>query len=223
MMPLKIIAHRGFSYKYPENTLLAFKKAIEAGADAIETDLRLTLDDQIILFHDRNLKKHTNLDAKPESLSLLSLKEFDVGRGECIPSLGELLELTQERVTLILEIKYNPKTYKRLSEILIRQIENKLNWVEVSCFDDKVLEYIYKLNPNVRLHKLIKDASVLEDNGMEVKYDYVEYFDINVKLHAIALETGLIGRRKVIFWTVDKEDLTKEIEAGLYGVMKDDI
>jgi len=58
---------------------------------------------------------------------------------------------------------------------------------------------------------------------MEVKYDYVEYFDINVKLHHIALEKGLIGRRKVIFWTVDKEDLTKEIEAGLYGVMKNEI
>ena len=220
---MKIIAHRGFSQKYPENTLLAFEKAIEAGADGIETDLRLTLDNQIILFHDRNLKKHTDVDAKPESLSLLALKEFDVGRGECIPSLSELLELTQEKVTLILEIKYIPETYKKLCEVLTVQIEDKLDWVEVSCFEDKVLEYIYKLNPNVKLHKLIKDASVLEAHGMEVKYDYVEYFDINVKLHKIALEKGLIGRRKVIFWTVDKEDLTKEIEAGLYGVMKDDI
>ncbi len=220
---MKIIAHRGLSARYPENTLLAFKKAIEAGVDGIETDLRLTLDNKIILFHDRNLKKHTGIDAKPESLSLLALKEIDVGRGESIPSLSELLALTQGKVTFILEIKYNPKTYKKLCEILITQIENKLDWVEVSCFEDKVLEYIYKLNPNVRLHKLIKDASVLEANDMEVKYDYVEYFDINVKLHAITLIKGLIGRRKVVFWTVDKEDLTKEIEAGLYGVMKNDI
>ncbi len=220
---MKIIGHRGFSAQYPENTLLAFRQAIEAGADGIETDLRLTLDNEIILFHDRNLKKHTGIDAKPESLSLLALKEFDMGRGEVIPTLNELLELVEGKVTLILEIKYNAKTYKRLCEILIRQIENKLEWVEVSCFEDKVLEYIYTLNPNVRLHKLIKDVSVLEADGMEEKYEYVEYFDINVKLHQIVLEKGLIKRKKVIFWTVDKEDLTKEIEAGLYGVMKNDI
>lgn len=220
---MKVIAHRGFSTQYPENTLLAFKKAIEAGADGIETDLRLTLDNEIILFHDRNLKKHTGIDVKPESLSILALKEFDMGRGEVIPTLNELLELVEGKIILILEIKYNAKTYKRLCEILIRQIENKLEWVEVSCFEDKVLEYIYTLNPDVRLHKLIKDASVLEADGMEEKYDYIEYFDINIKLHKIALEKGLIERRKVIFWTVNKEDLTKEIEAGLYGVMKDDM
>jgi len=208
---------------YPENTLLAFKKAMEAGADGIETDLRLTLDDEIILFHDRNLKKHTGINATPESLSLLALKKLDIGRGEVIPTLNELLQLVEGKVTLILEIKYNAKTYKRLCEILIRHIENKLDWVEVSCFEDKVLEYIYTLNSNVRLHKLIDDVSVLEADSMEEKYAYTEYFDINVTLHTVALEKGLISRRKVIFWTVDKEDLTKEIEAGLYGVMKDDI
>ena len=220
---MKIIAHRGYSAHYPENTLLAFKKAIEAGADGIETDLRLTLDNEIILFHDRNLKKYTGIDVKPESLSLLELKEFDMGRGEVIPALNELLELVEGKVTLILEIKYNAKTYKRLCEILMIQIDNKLDWVEVSCFEDKVLEYIYTLNSNVKLHKLIKDASVLEPGGMEEKYEYTEYFDINVKLHQIVLEKGLIERKKVIYWTVDKEDLTKGIKAGLYGVMKDDI
>jgi glycerophosphoryl diester phosphodiesterase len=220
---MNIIAHRGFSAQYPENTLLAFKKAIEAGADGIETDLRLSLDEKIILFHNRTLKDSKRNNVSPESLSLSELQKLDLGNGEHIPELNELLELVEGKITLILEIKYNAKTYKRLCEILIRQIENKVEWVEVSCFEDKVLEYTYTLNPNVRLHKLIKDRSVLEADGMEEKYEYVEYFDINVKLHKIALEKGLIERRKVIFWTVDKEDLTKEIEAGLYGVMKNDI
>ena len=58
---------------------------------------------------------------------------------------------------------------------------------------------------------------------MEEKYEHTEYFDINIKLHQIVLEKGLIARKKVIFWTVDKEDLTREIEAGLYGIMKNDI
>jgi len=220
---MKIIAHRGLSQRYPENTLLAFSKAIEAGADGIETDLRLSLDDKIILFHDTNLKHNTGLDAMPEALALLALKKLDVGEGESIPSLAELLHLTQGKVTLVLEIKYNPKTYKKLCEIMLIQIEDKLDWVEVSCFEDKVLEYVHTLNPDVKLHKLIGDTYIMEDEGMESRYEYVSYFDVDVHLRDIVLHDGLMQRKKVILWTVDKEDLSKEQEAGLYGIMTNDI
>jgi len=220
---MKIIAHRGLSQKYPENTLLAFKKAIEAGADGIETDLRLSLDDEIILFHDNNLKHITGLDMPPEALTLLALKKLDIGEGERIPSLAELLHLAEGKVTLVLEIKYNPHTYKKLCKIMLKEIEDKLDWVEVSCFEDRVLEYLDMLNPDVKLHKLIEYAYILESEDMEARYDYVSYFDVNVHLHDIVLDHGLMQRKKVIFWTVDKEDLSKEQEAGLYGIMTNDI
>ena len=220
---MKRIAHRGLSTEYPENTLLAFKKALEARADGIETDLRLSLDEKVILFHDANLKHITGYNGRPEALSLASLKKLDAGEGESIPTLDELLQLTQGRATLILEIKYNPSTYKRLCEITIQLIEDKLDWVEVSCFEDRVLEYLHQLNPHVKLHKLIDKASLLEDKGFERLYAYVSYFDVDVKLRDIALEQGLLQRHKVIFWTVENEDLSKEKEAGLYGIMKNDI
>lgn len=222
---MKIIAHRGLSQKYPENTLLAFKKAIEAGADGIETDLRLSLDDEIILFHDNNLKHIIGLDTPPEALTFSALKELDVGEGEGerIPSLAELLHLAEGKVTLVLEIKYNPKTYKKLCKIMLTQIEDKLDWVEISCFEDRVLEYVNMLNPDVRLHKLIGNAYTLESEDMEVRYGYVSYFDISVDLRDIVLDHGLMQRKKVIFWTVDKEDLSNEQEAGLYGIMTNDI
>jgi len=220
---MKRIAHRGLSTLYPENTLLAFKKAIEAGADGIETDLRLSLDEEVILFHDANLKHITGYDNRPEALSLAALKKLDAGEGESIPTLDELLQLTQAKVTLILEIKYNPSTYKRLCDITIQQIEDKLDWVEVSCFEDKVLEYLHQLNPQVKLHKLIDKISTLEDKNFETLYGYVSYFDVDVNLRNIVLAHGLLQRHKVIFWTVENEDLSKEKEAGLYGIMKNDI
>lgn len=220
---MKRIAHRGLSTEYPENTLLAFKKALEAGADGIETDLRLSLDEEVILFHDANLKRITGYDNIPEALSLAKLKKLDAGEGECIPSLDELLQLIQGKATLILEIKYNPSTYKRLCEITIKLIENKLDWVEVSCFEDKVLKYMHQLNPDVKLHKLINKASTLEDKDFETHYSYVRYFDVDVRLRDIVLDKGLFERHKVIFWTVKKEDLSKEKEAGLYGIMTNDI
>lgn len=220
---MKRIAHRGLSSEYPENTLLAFKKAIEAGADGIETDLRLSLDEEAILFHDSNLKRITGHNNTPESLSLVKLKKLDAGKGERIPSLDELLQLTKGKTTLILEIKYNPSTYKRLCEVTTKLIEDKLDWVEVSCFEDKVLKYMHQLNPKVKLHKLIDKASTLKDKDFETLYAYVSYFDVDVKLRDIVLDQRLLQRYKVIFWTVDKEDLSKEKEAGLYGIMKNDI
>lgn len=220
---MKRIAHRGLSTQYPENTLLAFKKALEAGADGIETDLRLTLDEEVILFHDADLKHITGYVGRPEALTLAALKKLDAGEGEAIPTLDELLQLTQGRATLILEIKYNPSTYKRLCEITIQLIEDKLGWVEISCFEDRVLEYLHQLNPHVKLHKLIDKASTLEEKDFETLYDYVSYLDVDVKLRDIVLAQGLLERHKVIFWTVDKEDLGKEKEAGLYGIMKNDI
>jgi glycerophosphoryl diester phosphodiesterase len=226
-MPLKIIAHRGFSENYPENTLLAFQKAIDAGADGIETDLRLSLDNQPFVFHDDTLERITGLRKKPEALTLDELQTLDAGswfdpkyNDEKIPSLDELLQLCDGRATLILEVKQTPATYLKLCEVIEKRICDKLSWVEVSCFDDCVLEYMHHLNPGVRLHKLIDSASTLQKEDFERCYAYTDYFDINIALRSIVMQKELIRRHKVIFWTVDKEEIGKEIEAGLYGVMR---
>lgn len=217
---MKIFAHRGSSENYPQNTLLAFKKALEAGADGIETDLRLSRDKMAIIFHDNNLKKITGLNEAPENLTLSQLQKLDAGDGEYIPSLDELLLLTSAQATLILEIKYNPSTYIELCKIIEQKIQNKLDWVEVSCFEDRVIEYMHELNPQIKLHKLVNKASTLHDKDFEKRYDYASYFDIDIRLKEIALAKGLLQKYKVIFWTVDKEDISKEKKAGLYGIMK---
>jgi len=220
---MKYIAHRGLSAKYPENTLLAFKKALEENADGIETDLMLSRDNEIILFHDDNLKRITGIDSSPQKLTLAQLRTLDAGQNEHIPTLDELLELTDEKATLILEIKYHSQTYKKLCKLLMPKIKEKVQWVEVSCFEDKVLAYIHTLNPDIRLHKLIEDIAVLENENFDKKYDYVSYLDIDIALRESVERLNLIARYKVIFWTVDKVDLEKEIKLGLYGVMVNDV
>ena len=57
---MKNFAHRGFSGKYPENTMLAFQKAYEAGADGIELDVQLTKDGQVVVIHDEKVDRTTN-------------------------------------------------------------------------------------------------------------------------------------------------------------------
>lgn len=219
---MKIIAHRGFSEKYPENTLLAYEKAIEVGVDGIDVDLRLSHDKKVIAFHDSNLKRITGIDKEPESLDLDELQTLDAGRREHIPSLDEVLKLTDARTILILEIKYKPSTYKRLCKLVNESVQDKLTWVEVSSFEDKVLEEMHRLNKNIRLHKIIDKASTLADRAFQIRYDYIDCFDINIELSKLALEKGVIKQHKVILWTVDKEDIDKEIKEGLYAIMTND-
>lgn len=218
---LKIIAHRGFSQNYPENTMLAFEKALQAGADGIETDLQLSSDGEVVLFHDDTLKDITGAEGTVQTHSLADLQALDAGKGEHIPTLDELLRLCDARATLILEIKYDPLTYRRLCTLVADKIAGLTAWIEVSCFEDKVLEYIYTLNPQIRLHKLIDKVSTLRDKEFENKYAYVSYLDIAVKLRKTVMKMGLFQKYKVIFWTVKEEDLSQEEEAGLYGIMKD--
>ncbi|PHS57487.1 MAG: hypothetical protein COB17_05755 [Sulfurimonas sp.] len=218
---MKIIAHRGYSARYTQNTLIAFEKAIEAGVYGIEIDLRLSSDEELIIFHDDNLKNLSGLDKAPEELSLSQLKELNIGDKQKIASLNELLNLADAKVKLILEIKFNIDTYKKLCEKINFNIKDKIEWVEVSCFEDKVLEYMNNLNPKIKLHKLIDNASILKDKNFKKKYKYISYFDINIKLKNIVSQLSLFEKHKIIFWTVENEDISKEKDAGLYAIMKD--
>ncbi|MBW5380906.1 glycerophosphodiester phosphodiesterase, partial [Brachyspira hampsonii] len=58
----KVIAHRGFSHQYPENTMLSFQKAVELGVKCIETDVTILKDGTLVLFHDYETKDHTDFD-----------------------------------------------------------------------------------------------------------------------------------------------------------------
>ncbi|HMA79397.1 MAG TPA: glycerophosphodiester phosphodiesterase family protein, partial [Candidatus Binatia bacterium] len=117
MPGFKKIAHRGASGKYPENTRLAFVKAIEAGADMIEIDCQLTEDGHVVVFHDERLRRTAGVRGMVRSKTLAQLKALDIGqwrkksfRGERILTLEEALEVFAGRVDLCLEIKSFPES-----------------------------------------------------------------------------------------------------------------
>lgn len=112
-----VAAHRGSSAKYPENTMLAFEKAIEEGADQIETDIRISKDGEIVLIHDATVDRTTNGHGLVRELTLKELKALDAGaikgaafKGAQIPTLRELMELVKDHpsITLDLELKEYP-------------------------------------------------------------------------------------------------------------------
>ena len=106
------IAHRGYSKKFPENTISAFKGALNAGAEMIEFDVALTGDKKIVVIHDETVDRTTNGKGNVSDLTLDELKRFDAGSwfdpsfaGEKIPELEEVLDLIGKKAAMNIEIK----------------------------------------------------------------------------------------------------------------------
>lgn len=226
---MKIIAHRGVSEHFPENTLIAITKAMEAGVDAIETDIRLSDDGIAFLYHDKSLKDLIGKGRGLENEHSSYIETLDAGSWFNtsyahlrLPTLDQLLEHVNGHTTLILELKSHKKTYKDIAKVVSQAIKDKLLWCEISSFDDRILSYAHNINPEIRLHKLIHKKKTLEYPDFDTRYAFASYFDIKVKLRNHPKCIELIKTKKVILWTVGDEDISSSIALGLYGAMSND-
>lgn len=99
-----VIGHRGSSGRFPENTLLAFQRAIDAGADALEFDVRISADQIPVVIHDGSLDRMAGRTGLVADLSARELTAVDVGLGERIPTLVDVLE-SFPTVPVLIDIK----------------------------------------------------------------------------------------------------------------------
>ena len=99
------IAHRGASGYELENTLKAFRKAIELKADVIECDAHLTKDDEVVIIHDETVNRTTNGRGKVKNLTLEEIKKLKTKNNERIPTLEEVIEVVKGRCKLNIEVK----------------------------------------------------------------------------------------------------------------------
>jgi glycerophosphoryl diester phosphodiesterase len=100
-----VLGHRGYRARFPENTLLAFQQALEAGADGVECDLQKTADGRYVIIHDPGTARVTGITADVAKMDLRGLRLLDFGKGERIPELCELLEAIPAGRYLDLELK----------------------------------------------------------------------------------------------------------------------
>lgn len=157
-----IVAHRGASGSSPENTMAAFRKAVQAGADMIELDVRLTKDFHLVVHHDRNVRRTTNGKGNIWDLTLEQLRTLDAGswfspkfQRERIPTLREVMEfLLPTRVNLNIEVKTDGDPRKRthfeecvILIILEKRFEER---ALVSSFDHKFLKHMHSLFPTIK-------------------------------------------------------------------------
>ncbi len=155
-----IIAHRGASTSAPENTLAAFQRAFDDGADGIEGDFYLTRDNHIVCIHDRSTKRTAGKDLDVTASTLSELQKLDMGswkgeqwRGERIPSLPEIMDILPPGKLLYIEIKDN----QRIIEPLERIINGTKNpdAIRIQTFYPDVLAVAKKHMPNIKMYWLV--------------------------------------------------------------------
>jgi glycerophosphoryl diester phosphodiesterase len=226
----KIIAHRGFSSIAPENTLIAFQKAITCKADYFELDVHKTKNDSIVVIHDSSIDRTSSNDVKGliAEMNYTDLATITVGyptkfgdkyENEKIPTLREALELAKGKIKVCIEIK----AYGAEKEIL--KIINDLgvkNDVILFSFSYPILAKIRQLDKDISILYLINKAD-------ELTLDYAKI--INSNAIGVGHETNLTKEYlnfahnnglEVWKWTVNDEDKMQQlINIGLDGLITD--
>lgn len=156
-----VAAHRGWSEKYPENTMPAFRAALELNVDQIEVDVRETLDGELVLIHDPTVDRTTNGTGKVREMTFAQLRELDAGSykgdafvGTKIPTLREFMELVKDHPTITLDIELKeypssreakPHAFEVCDRVLAMLDEyNFADRVVINTFSNPLNEYVHK-------------------------------------------------------------------------------
>ncbi|HEV8308347.1 MAG TPA: glycerophosphodiester phosphodiesterase family protein [Methylomirabilota bacterium] len=159
-----LIAHRGACAVAPEHTIAAYEAAIEAGADALELDVHLTADDQLVVIHDGRLERTTNGRGVVREHTARELKRLDAGRwfgrqfrGQRIQTLPEVLERFRDRSAFGIELKGGSHFYPAIEERLLTvlQIYGVTDRTLVASFDHHALRKCRDLDADIRLGALV--------------------------------------------------------------------
>lgn len=221
-------AHRGASARYPENTLLAFRRAIEQGVDALEIDIHRTADRELVVIHDSTLERTTNGHGHVANHSFQEIRQLDAGQGERIPHLGEVIQLTREaQVRLCMEVKGTTELEElAIAEDIIRTLEaaNFISQAIITSFSSPALLRAKSLQPEVStmLDPSPQDGSLsprqICAQTLRAGANCLSY-DFRFLTSEIAAECQLTG---LALWPWDPDDPTEirqTLMLGVQGVM----
>jgi glycerophosphoryl diester phosphodiesterase len=164
-----VVAHRGFSARAPENTMEAFRLGVEAGADAIELDVHLTVDGQLAVIHDETLDRTTDRTGSVASLTMEEIREADAGanfarpddaglpfaaKGLRVPTLPEVLEWLPDGIGLVVEIKARAASDAVVGAVGAHTVGSDGRLAVIS-FDEAAIGRVRELNPDIRTGYLL--------------------------------------------------------------------
>ena len=193
-----VYAHRGLSGHYPENTLLAFREAIAAGADGIELDVHVTADGTPVVIHDRDVSRTTNGSGNVDELSLADVQSLDAGSAEPVPTLTEVLQLIGSAAHLDIEIKGLGAEQATLDVLATFPAAR---WA-ISSFNWDILRHVRRLDGLAELWPLaerVDDALLAVSAELDCPAVSLWAGALNDNHAATLREAGL----EVVVWTVN--------------------
>jgi glycerophosphoryl diester phosphodiesterase len=229
-------AHRGSLTEAPENTIPAIKSALDRGAKAIEIDVQLCKDGQLVVWHDEHLGRIGNGAENPliRNLTLKEIKRFDAGswfspdfKGTTVSTLEEILKVIPDHVFLNIEIKNPLVPYEGIEQKTLASIEQNRSFdkVIVSSFDHEALRRFYKLERNLKLGMLFRDRlispwSYVKNCGFPIYSVHPHY---NLLTQDLIHEFKNKGY-KIYPYTVDDENtVDRLLHAGIDGVFTNNV
>lgn len=162
-------AHRGASGYAPENTLAAFQKAVDLGADGVELDIQLTKDDQIVVIHDETIDRTSDGKGWVKDYTLEELRAFNYNRTKPgykhadIPTMREVFELLKPTGLFInIEIKTGVVFYEKIEEKILA-LTKEMGMEDRVCyssFNHYTVTRIHELKPDAEVGFLYADGPI---------------------------------------------------------------
>lgn len=245
----QVIAHRGASFETAEHTLGAYVKALDAGADGLECDVRLTADGHLVCVHDRDLRRTANNRGVVSTLDLADLDQLDFASWKnpwadlddeapdgdpehtkvlTLRRLLETAEASDRRVELAIETKH-PTRYAGLVERRLAELLREFGWTgpdapaRVMSFSFTALQRMRRLAPDLRLVQLIESRRTWSVQRGVVPDDWI----LGPGIALLREHRGWARRladsgHDLHVWTVNTEaDLELCLELGVKAVISD--
>lgn len=229
--PARIVAHRGFSGRFPENTLSAMRAAVQAGADLVEIDVQLTKDAELVVMHDDSVDRTTNGTGEVKDLTFQQVRALDAGSkfdvrfaGERVPTLEESIDAVQGGAILNIEVKsiedpgMRPVVAQKIKELIERR--NYAQHVQIMSFDADFMLEMRKQCPTVSMALLaianpfnlkLKQAQKLKMDGLHLMHKSVSQDEVS-DIHRAGLNTHV--------YTVNRPaSMLRVLRRGVDGVI----
>ena len=240
-----VIAHRGGAGQWPENTLHAFRNAIESGADALEFDVHATSDGKLVVIHDATVDRTTDGSGRVDGMTWAALQELDAGyhwtpdggasfpyrgMGLKVPTLAEVLS-TLPDARMIIELKAVSDAARERFSNAIGASPNPERKV-IASFQGESVKYIRDNNPGIATSSTAGEvllfwvlntarlgfAFVPEGETMQVPPSFRDLTMVNARFVSGAHRHNV----DVYVWTINEEaDMKRLIDHGVDGIITD--
>lgn len=235
-----VVAHRGASAQAPENTMEAFRLAVEAGADAIELDVHLTADGQLAVIHDETLDRTTDRTGRVADLTMDEIRQADAGarfarpddaglpyagQGLRVPTLGEVLDWLPGEIGLVIEIKARAAADAVVEAVRGRPVRDG-DRLAVISFDEATIERVRELDPELRTGYLLVPTQPIEPAlTWATEHGHAGVFpwegDLGIDPLPLMAQARAYGREIGCYVVNDPQRMQHLAACGLWGFVTD--